>query len=204
MNGETDLGFPHVFVPRSASATGSAVLLLHEAGGDETALPPVGRGVAPGSALLSPRGSVVEDGMARFFPRDGSGIAARAAELEKFVRDAAQHYSFDATRVAALGYSDGASMAAALLLMYPKLLSGAVLMRAALPWTPEELLTIAGVPVLILAGRQDIQIPAQATERLAQTLSYAGAKVEVRWSNLGHELEPEDFTAAREFFRSLG
>jgi predicted esterase len=94
-------------------------------------------------------------------------------------------------------------MAAALLLLYPKLLAGAVLMRATLPLTPEPLLGLASTPVLILAGQHDQIILAAGTEKLAQTLSYAGARVEVRWQNLGHELGPEDFTAAHEFLKPL-
>ena len=198
----------HQFVPSSGSPT--TVLLMHGTGGDEHDLLPIGRGVAPGCALLSPRGRVLENGMARFFRRiregvfDEEDIRARAAELETFVRDAAHHYGFDPTRVVALGYSNGANMAAALMLLYPRLLSGAVLLRATLPLQPESILPIAGVPVLILAGAHDAILPAPGTEKLAQILSYAGAQVEVRWGNSGHELAPEDFTAAHAFFQVLG
>ncbi len=197
-----DFESAHVFRPAGGSAT--TLLLLHEAGGDENALVPVARGLAPRAAVLSPRGQVTEGGEARFFASDGEGILAQASALETWVRDAADRYEFDVTRVVALGYSDGASMAAALLLLYPHLLAGAVLLRGTLPVEPEALLPIASTPVLILAGQHDVVVPTQATERLAQTLSYAGAQVEVRWGNVGHELAPEDFTAASEFLKSLG
>ncbi len=200
--------FIHQFVPASGSPT--TVLLLHGTGGDENDLIPIGRGLAPGAALLSPRGRVDERGMARFFRRiregvfDEEDIRLRAAEIEKFVRDAAEQYQFDPSRVAALGYSNGANMAAALMLLHPRLLSGAVLMRATLPLQPDAIPHLASTPVLILAGEHDSVLPKEGTEKLAQVLSYAGASVEVRWHNMGHELGPEDFTAARDFFKSLG
>jgi phospholipase/carboxylesterase len=199
--------FIYKFVPASGSET--TLLLLHGTGGDENDLVPVGRGTAKGAALLSPRGRVDENGMARFFRRvregvfDEESIHKEAAALEGFVRDAAGEHGFDPTRVIAFGYSNGANMAAALMLLYPKLLAGAVLLRATLPLTPEPLLGLASTPVLILAGQHDQIILAAGTEKLAQTLSYAGARVEVRWQNLGHELGPEDFTAAHEFLKPL-
>ena len=200
--------FVYRFVPAKGSET--TLLLLHGTGGDENDLLPIGRGLAPGSALLSPRGRVDEHGMARFFRRiregvfDEEDIRLRAEELEKFVRDAAAEHQFDPLRVAALGYSNGANIAAALLLLHPRLFSGAVLMRATLPLQPSEIPHLASTPVLILAGEHDTVLPKEGTEKLAQVLSYAGASVEVRWHNMGHELGPEDFTAAREFFQNLG
>ncbi len=199
--------FIHKFVPSSGSPT--TVLLLHGTGGDENDLLSIARGLAPRAALLSPRGKVDENGNLRFFRRlregvfDEDDIRLRAAELEKFIRDSAAEYAFDPSRVVALGYSNGANIAAALLLLHPGLLSGAALLRAMLPLVPEPLLPIAGTPVLMLSGQHDGIVPQDRAEKLAQTLSYAGAKVEVRWHNLGHELGPEDFTAARDFLASL-
>jgi len=198
--------FIHNFVPSKGNS--NTVLLLHGTGGDENDLLPIGQGLAPGYALLSPRGRVDEHGAARFFRRiregvfDEASIRSEAAALQTFVRESAAQYGFNPTRVDALGYSNGANMAAALLLLYPQLLSGAVLMRPTLPFEPDPLLPIAGVPVLLLAGRQDPVIPAVGTAALARKLAEAGAKVEVRWHNMGHQLGPEDFTAAREFFKA--
>lgn len=203
---ETD--FIYKFVPSAGSPL--TVLLLHGTGGDETDLLSIGRGLAPGAALLSPRGRVDENGMARFFRRiregvfDEDDIRRRSAELQGFVQRAAAEHRFNPAQVIALGYSNGANIAAALLLLHPGLLAGAVLMRATLPLTPERPPQIPGTPVLILAGEHDPILPAEGTRSLARLLSSAGAKVEVRWQNMGHELGPEDFTAAREFLKNLG
>jgi predicted esterase len=199
--------FIHKFVPSKGSP--NTVLLLHGTGGDENDLLPIGLGIAPGFALLSPRGRVDEHGAARFFRRvregvfDEASIRTEAAALEQFIGESAGRYGFDPTRVSALGYSNGANMIAALLLLSPQLFSGAVLLRATLPFEPEPLLPIAGTPVLLEAGQHDPILPAPGAEKLAKKLAEAGAKVEVRWHNLGHELGPEDFSAAREFFKAL-
>ena len=199
--------FRHRFEPpRGSQAT---VLLLHGTGGDENDLLPIGRGLAPGAALLSPRGSVDENGMARFFRRiregvfDEDDIRRRAGELAQFATDAATQYGFDPNRLSVMGYSNGANMAAALMLLYPCMFAGAVLMRATYPLDPSEPPAIPGTPVLILAGQHDSILSAPGTEKLARALSDAGARVEVRWHNLGHELGPEDFTAARDFLKVL-
>ena len=200
---------PSEFIHRFLPSTGSArtLLLLHGTGGDENDLVPIGRGLAPGAALLSLRGRVDENGMNRFFRRFSEGvfdeedIRVQTGVLAQFVRDAAAEYGFDPAQVHALGYSNGANMAAAMLLLEPGVLARAVLLRATLPLTPDPLLPIPGTPVSILAGQHDRLLPREGTEKLAQTLSLAGAQVEVRWHNLGHELGPEDFTAARDFLK---
>lgn len=198
------------FVPASGSP--STVVLFHESGGDENDLVPVGRGVAPAAALLSLRGGLEQDGVFQFLRRGQAEAADReearrqdleraAAAIETTVRAAAARHGFDPTRLLALGYSDGADMLALTLLLYPTLISGAVLLRASLPYRPEPILPVAQTPVLVIAGQSDQTVPASETEKLAQTLSYAGARVEVRWHNRSHELGPEDFTAARDFFK---
>jgi predicted esterase len=200
--------FIHRFVPSKGSS--KTVLLLHGTGGDENDLLPIGAGLAPGAALLSPRGRIDERGAARFFRRvregvfDEESIRTEAAALEAFLRESADRYGFDPAQLSALGYSNGANMIAALLFLYPSLFSGAVLLRATLPFEPDPLLPIAGTPVLLEAGQHDPILPAAGAQKLAKKLAEAGAKVEVRWHNLGHDLGPEDFTAAKEFFKALG
>ena len=198
--------FVHQFVPPKNSTL--TVLLLHGTGGDENDLVPIGRAVAPGAALLSPRGQVDENGMHRFFRRislgvfDEDDVRRRAADLADFVKQAAERYSFDPARVVALGYSNGANIAAAMLLLHPGALAGAVLMRPMVPLVPDPLPPLNGKPVLILAGEADHTTTRDNTDRLARVLSVAGADVEVRWQEGGHELDPRDFQATAEFLKS--
>ena len=196
------LGFVHVFEPATAPAA-PTLLLLHGTGGDEHDLLPLGRGLAPGAALLSPRGRVLERGMARFFRRLSEGVfdlpdlRRRSAELAEFVERAAWRYGFERSRVIAAGFSNGANVAASLLLLHPGTLAGALLFRPMVPLVPEVVPDLGGVPVLIAAGSADPVAPRPESERLAALLRRSGARVSLHWTEAGHGLTPSDVEAGR-------
>jgi phospholipase/carboxylesterase len=181
------------------------LLLLHGTGGDENDLVPLGQAVAPGSALLSPRGKVLEHGMPRFFRRlaegvfDEDDVRRRAIELADFVEDARKHYGLAAP--IALGYSNGANIAAAVLLLRPQALAGAILFRAMVPLSVPPEPDLAGKEVLIVSGAQDPIIPASNAGRLAEQLREAGAAVEHRTLPTGHGLTNADVELAQRWMR---
>ncbi|MDB4949921.1 MAG: phospholipase/Carboxylesterase [Gemmatimonadetes bacterium] len=185
--------FIHRFVP-ATGGDGTTLLLLHGTGGNEDDLLGLGRVMAPGAALLSPRGKVLENGMPRFFRRLAEGVfdqqdlLARTHELAAWVRVAAAEYALDPTCIVAVGFSNGANVAAAALLLHPDLLAGAVLFRAMVPFEPEHAPNLTGIPVLLGAGRGDPIVPAANTERLADLLRTAGARVTLDWRPGGHSL----------------
>ncbi len=195
--------FDHRILP-AGGGEGRSLLLLHGTGGDEADLLPLGAEVLPGAALLSPRGQVLERGMPRFFRRHAEGVLdredliARAHGLADWVAAAADRYGLDRSRMVALGYSNGANIAAAMLLLRPGTVAGAALLRPMmLPVTAAE---AAGGPggakVLVLAGAQDPIVPAGDPERLAGLLRGAGARVEVAVApRAGHGLLPEELAA---------
>lgn len=197
-----ELGFIHRYVPGESPVT---LLLLHGTGGDESDLLPLGQSVAPGWPLLSPRGKVSEHGMPRFFRRlapgvfDTQDLIHRTHELAGFVAQAAHTYGLDPGRVVALGFSNGANIAGALLLLRPETLAGAVLLRPMVPLEPPQLPDLTGRPVLILAGRQDPIVPPAESERLAELLGRAGAAVELHWLDGGHGLGAEDLELTRQW-----
>lgn len=203
----TDSGFVHRFEP-AAAAGEPALLLLHGTGGDENDLLPLGRALEPRPALLSPRGRVLEHGMPRFFRRIGEGVfdladlRARTDELADFVAWAAGRYAFDAARVVAAGYSNGANIAVSLMLQRPETLAGAILMRPMLPYEPEPRPATEPRSVLVLAGRADPLTPRTQVATLERVLRGAGASVAVEWTAGGHELHPEDVAVAREWWRN--
>jgi phospholipase/carboxylesterase len=202
-----DLGFVHVFKPAQTQGA-PTLLLLHGTGGDEHDMLPLG-GLAPGAALLSPRGKVLEGGMPRFFRRLAEGVfdvedlKRRAAELAAFVTAAAAHYRFDASRVIAMGFSNGANIASATMLLHPGVIKGAILLRAMVPLEPDPLPALSGARVLISNGRIDPLVSPEETERLAKLLQRAGVDVEVHWQSAGHQLMPSDFAVAKTWLQSI-
>ena len=196
--------FIHVFRP-PAIAGGPILLLLHGTGGNEHDLVPLADTLLPGAGILSPRGKVLERGMPRFFRRLAEGVfdiedlKLRSAELADFITEAAVRYEFSTRDVTAVGFSNGANIAGALVLLRPDALGTAVLFRAMVPLTPETLPRLAATPVLISNGRMDPLVSAEDTERLAALLRAAGADVTVAWQNSGHELTERDVITAREW-----
>jgi predicted esterase len=203
MNFTAELGFDHRYIPGSDPAGGVTLLLLHGTGGDGDSLLQLGGTLLPGATLLSPTGNVRERGAARFFRRIAEGVfdeadlLRRTDELAQFVRDAAAAYQFNAARVIAVGYSNGANIGASLLLKQSGVLSGAVLFRAMVPFVPEMTPTLTGIPIFLGAGAFDSLIPRELTDSLAQLFRDTGADVTVHVEPGGHELTMGDVRAAQ-------
>ncbi len=196
-------GFIHRFIPAKENDSLLALLLLHGTGGDETDLLELGRQLAPGAALLSPRGKVLENGLPRYFRRLAEGVfdledlRVRTHELADFVETAAQRYRLASDRIIAVGFSNGANIAASVLLLRPQVLAGAVLFRAMVPLVPETMPDLRGRPVLLAAGRRDPIVSPDETEQLRRLLAQAGGNVSLHWETAGHELTAGDIEAAR-------
>jgi len=198
--------FVHKFVPGSSMRT---LLLLHGTGGNEHDLIPLGHEIDPAAAILSPRGKVLENGMPRFFRRLAEGVfdeedlKKNTYELADFVSAAAQHYEFPADKIAAVGYSNGANIAASLLLLRPKTLRAAVLLRAMVPLVPEKMPDLSSVRVWIGAGNQDPVIPTSETQRLVELLRSARAEVTIHFANVGHGLSSAEVETASQWLSEL-
>jgi phospholipase/carboxylesterase len=200
------LDFSHRFVPGKSSRT---LLLLHGTGGNETDLIPLGRALDPEAALLSPRGKVLESGMPRFFRRLAEGVfdeqdlVHRTHELADFIERAASHYVFAADKIVGVGLSNGANIAASLLLLRPKTLRAAVLFRPMVPLVPEKLPDLSDVDVWIGAGSQDPIIPVFEASRLIELLQKAKARVTPSFVNAGHRLTNGEVEGARVWLAEL-
>lgn len=197
-----DLGFIHEFVPAHDPRSDVTLLLLHGTGGSEKDLLPLGKALLPGAALLSPRGKVLENGMPRFFRRFAEGVfdledlKIRTGELAGFIDAAIVHYSLKKTKLVAVGYSNGANIAASLILLHPHHLAGAVLFRPMVPFQPDILRDFSKLSVFIAAGRSDRIAGSDAPEELAGILQSGGASVSLFWHQGGHELGQDDVNAA--------
>jgi predicted esterase len=200
----SELGFAHRFLPGAPDKP--PLLLLHGTGGDENDLLPLGEALLPGAARLSPRGKVLEHGMPRFFRRLAEGVfdlddlRLRTHELADFVEAATEAYGLGGRRPVAVGFSNGANIAAAMLLLRPRVLGGALLIRPMVPLVPDTLPDLGGVPVRINAGQVDPLVPPPQSEALAKLLGEAGASVTVQWIPGGHALTREDLESGRAWF----
>jgi phospholipase/carboxylesterase len=198
--------FLHEFVPGNSNRT---LLLLHGTGGNERDLIPLGRELDPDASLLSPRGKILENGMPRFFRRLAEGVfdledlKTRTNELADFVAAAVTNYKLAANHVIGVGYSNGANIAASMLLLRPEIMHAAILFRAMVPLVPDKLPDLSSVRVWIGAGDQDAIVPASQTQQLVDLLRSAGADVTIRFAKAGHGLSNEDLEAAHHWLVGL-
>ena len=203
-----DLGFVHRYLPGEDESS-PTLLLLHGTGGNEEDLIPLGQELAPGAAFLSPRGKVSEYGATRFFRRHAEGVfdqedlLLRTHELAEFVEAASAEYGFDRSKLVAVGYSNGANVAASTILLHPGLLKAAVLFRAMVPFEPDLTPDLSGMPVFLAAGRMDRMIPPDNTQRLADIRDEAGADGDLRWRDTGHPLTYEEVGEAKEWLSEV-
>ncbi len=199
------LSYIHRYISPQDPSEKRTLLLLHGTGGDENDLLGLGRHLVPEAGLLSPRGNVPEAGMNRFFRRlnvgvfDQDDLRRRTDELAQFIAQAAERYRFDPGHVTAVGYSNGANIAASLLFRHPEALTAAVLFHAQLPFLPEVPPDLSGRRVFIGAGMADPLVPRSGTEELAGLLKSYGAEVALHFHSGGHELRDDEVEAAREF-----
>jgi predicted esterase len=205
-----DLGFIHKFIPAKTDESHSVtLLLLHGTGGDENDLLSLGDELWPGAALLGVRGKVLENGMPRFFRRISEGVfdledlKFRTEELARFIKAASERYDFRTEKLIAVGYSNGANIAASLLLLHPGYLAAAALFRAMVPFTPGIIRDFRNLPVFIGAGDRDPIVPRNQPEELAEIFKSGGADVTLFWHRGGHELGEDDVEAAKKWLAEL-
>ncbi|MEQ1771152.1 MAG: alpha/beta hydrolase [Devosia sp.] len=186
------------------SSPGSPLLLLfHGTGGDEHQFMGVGQQLLPGAHLIAPRGDVSENGALRYFRRKAEGVfdmddLARATDkMAGFIQTTVD--AMQPGMVAAMGYSNGANILASILFAHPALIDRAVLMHPLIPFAPAPQPGLAGMKVLVTAGRRDPIGPAATTEALIDWFTAQGAEVTPLWHDGGHELRQEEMLAARDF-----
>ncbi|MGE7942017.1 alpha/beta hydrolase [Lysinibacillus xylanilyticus] len=195
----------HVF-HKGTDETKPILLLLHGTGGNEQSLIGLAKEIDDTASILSVRGNVLENGMPRFFRRLAEGVfdledlIFRTKELNDFLLEVAQQYGFDRNRVVAIGYSNGANIAASLLFHFEDALAGAILHHPMVPRRGIELPALSSIPVFIGAGTNDLMCSAQESEDLQALLTAAGAEVTTVWFNYGHQLTMPEVEAAKEWY----
>lgn len=187
----------------------STLLLLHGTGGTEQDLLQLASIIDPEANVLSVRGNVLENGMPRFFRRLAEGVfdmedlIFRTEELNAFLDEAAEKYGFDRQNIVAVGYSNGANIAASLLFHYEDALAGAILHHPMVPRRGISLPNLKGKNVFISAGTNDPICPLYESEDLKALLEQAGAEVAIHWENRGHQLTYTEVEAAATWYKNL-
>jgi phospholipase/carboxylesterase len=200
-----DTGFIHRFLPGEDNTSAETLVVLHGTGGDENDLVGIGRTIAPGAAILSPRGNVLENGAPRFFKRIAEGVfdpkevKSRGEELSRFIRAAISRYGLDPGRVFALGYSNGANVASTAMFLEPELLRGAILFRPMVVLEPDELPDLSAACILISSGRMDPIVPTKSVERLVELFQASHAEVTMKWQAAAHNLLPSEIREAADW-----
>ena len=198
----------HIF-QQGSDPSKPTLLVLHGTGGDENDLLPIASHIDPEASVLSVRGNVSENGMPRFFKRLSEGVfdmedlKARTEELNQFIATAAEEHGFDRGNVVAVGYSNGANIAANLLFTYADALKGAILHHPMVPNRDTILPDLSGVDVFIAAGTNDPICPAEESIDLKQLLENAGAEVKLHWEDYGHQLTMPEVEAAKSWYDQL-
>ena len=196
----------HVF-QKGNDPSRPTLLLLHGTGGNEQDLLPLAEVIDKAANVLSVRGNVLENGMPRFFKRLAEGVfdekdlVFRTQELNEFLDEAAEKYEFDRNNITAVGYSNGANIAASLMFHYQDALKTAVLHHPMVPRRGIDLPDLTGKRVFIAAGTNDPICPAQESEELDTLLAGAGAEVELHWENSGHQLTMTEVQAAAAWYK---
>ncbi|RCW71878.1 alpha/beta hydrolase [Saliterribacillus persicus] len=196
----------HIF-KAGENLKGPTLLLLHGTGGTENDLLPLAEMVDPQANILSVRGNVSENGMPRFFKRLAEGVfdeedlIYQTKELHEFLDEAAEEYGFDRNYIIAIGYSNGANIAASLLFHYQDALNGAVLHHPMVPRRNIELPDLSSVKVLITAGHNDPLCTEEESYELESTLKENGANVDIHWENNGHQLSQTEVEAAKKWYQ---
>src|ERR671927_1155882 len=194
----------HIF-NKGQDPTKPTLLLLHGTGGNELDLLPLAGMISPSANVLSVRGNVLENGMPRFFKRLAEGVfdeedlVFRTKELNEFLDEAAEKYGFDRDNIIAIGYSNGANIAASLLFHYQNALKGAILHHPMVPRKGIALPDLSGKAVFIAAGTNDPICSPMESAELQSLLENANAKVELHWENRGHQLTAQEIEAAAQW-----
>jgi phospholipase/carboxylesterase len=198
----------HKFI-KGLNATHPTLLLLHGTGGDENDLIPVGKMIDNDANILSVRGEVIEQGMPRFFKRlapgvfDEQDLIYRTSQLHDFIDQASKTYDFDRSDVIAIGYSNGANIAANMLMQIPFSLRGAILMHPMLPRKGGVVPSLKGVQVLITAGNNDPIVPLASTQALKKVLDEHQADVSLSWFKFGHKLSSEEMQFIIKWYQAM-
>jgi phospholipase/carboxylesterase len=204
---ERDLPFIHR-LHQADNPDGTTLVLLHGSGANETSLLPLGRQIAPKSLLLSLRGRSTEEGHPRFFRRitpftfDQKDIASEVEAFVAMIEGAISAYGLNREKMVFVGYSNGANMLIATMLLHPGLIRKAALLRMMNPLDSVPDADLSGTEILLVTGKTDDY--SRYAAPLEGVLRNAGATLATATLDAGHEIGPRDADAVRDWLKTIG
>lgn len=196
----------HIF--EKGTSPKKVIVLLHGTGGNEHDLLNIGRHIDSEASLLGVRGNVVEAGMPRYFKRLAEGVFdeedlfLRAQELYDFLKDSLEHFAPERELVTVVGYSNGANIAATVMLKHRSIFDKVILFHAMVPYRNQDMQVLKESTIFVGAGKNDPIIPKNETEELIEVLRKQGASVTEKWYEFGHQLTMDEINDAREWYVS--
>lgn len=198
--------FEHIWKPGNSNRV---LVLFHGTGGDEESLLPLAQSISPEYSVLSLRGRVDEGGQLRFFRRfaeglfDEESILRESQAIADFLADMAAKHGFDRSRAIALGFSNGANIAASVLLLHPEALGGGILLRPMVPLRPAHAPGLPGKRILAISGDSDPIVPIQNAKELAAMFRGYGAEVDHVELKAGHNLTRAEIEIAKSWLEQI-
>ncbi len=202
-----ELGFVHRFIPSKNPRNKRTILLLHGTGGNENYMLKIGRVISPGASYLSPRGRIFEQGLNKFCIRKSDGkydlndLRMRTSEMVSFVINASRKYKFDLNTISILGYSNGGTIAASVILTQPGMIKRSVLFHPGFPFIPDDLPDLSNSRILITSGEIDDIVRPEESVGLAKLLKRCRADIEIFKHKKGHELVKDEIYEAKNFLK---
>lgn len=197
----------HRYLPPQKTSQRTLVL-LHGTGGDENDLLDIAALIDPSAGILALRGDVVEQGQNRFFKRlapgvfDQADLTLRTNNLKAFLKDASVRYGFELNKTVLVGYSNGANIAASLLLQTGVTIGGAILLHPMLPCQARSVPDRPSIPVFMAASSNDPIVPFASATTLEKELRSIQHDVTMRIGASGHRLTMETIEAAKQWLQT--
>ena len=197
----------YIFKPGDKNLT--PVLVLHSTGGDEKQLIPLAEDLFPNHPLLSIRGRVSDQGINRYFKLKGPGFTKENFDLESLSQESqwlaaevvrlGEEYELDLSKLAVIGYSNGANVA--LYMQLKGLIQfDRVLVFHAMQLTDVDTPVIADESKIFLTHADNDPIVTQANlEELSSDLQKTECELEVFKASFGHQLSNEELVAAKKW-----
>ncbi|MGL9767001.1 phospholipase/carboxylesterase [Enterococcus sp. DIV1288f] len=197
------------YLYRQGKATQKKLILLHGTGGDEHSLLEIAEFLAPESTLLFFRGNINEQGLNRFFKRNGlnqfdyESLAEESTNLYNEIKDISRSQDIPLTDWIVVGFSNGANIAAHIMLDQQTELKKGLFFHPMSLNEYQEKSELPDTSVWLSFGEGDPIVSNTSFSQLVRAFDLRGAKVTTQVTNQGHQLTMDELTHAKQWLDTL-